>query len=419
MRFMGDLRNFYAQLAITQCKPENNQRVNMKLTTKKLYSFIFLIVPCFLVGCGGGSLLAAPDVSVTPAGDDTTEEPNDDVEVAAPDVAAAAPVDTSSTSTDASTATDEVVAESDESTVVSDDQTIADLDLLMSLDALPESAKAGSTIAVTYSVTNNTATDATVQAEIRIHDETTTETTAALVGHGAVYFHAKETNKFKKETVLESLGHDFQNSIFSSQTFQSFCTDNNPCTTISAEDVSVSAGETKSWTTSVILPATLNGTYHFVVRVMDATGAKFYARDFTTLVVTASDSTEESDTTTDDTTTDDTADEVEETTDDTSDDEVADEVEDDTADEVVEEDTTDEPQVDLTAGASLFSTSCAACHASDGTGASGPDLTTRIPSMSDADIEDQIRNGGGSMPAVGATFSDEEMVNIIAFLKTL
>lgn len=71
---------------------------------------------------------------------------------------------------------------------------------------------------------------------------------------------------------------------------------------------------------------------------------------------------------------------------------------------------------DAANGASLYSSSCAGCHGADGTGVSGPDLTSGLVSgMSDDAISDVIANGVGSMP--GITSDDQEIADILAYLR--
>lgn len=71
---------------------------------------------------------------------------------------------------------------------------------------------------------------------------------------------------------------------------------------------------------------------------------------------------------------------------------------------------------DATAGATVFADNCASCHAADGTGGSGPDLT----GMTDeAEIEEYVVNGDGGMPAFGDTLSEQEIADVVAHVLTL
>ena len=66
-------------------------------------------------------------------------------------------------------------------------------------------------------------------------------------------------------------------------------------------------------------------------------------------------------------------------------------------------------------GAALYTSKCAACHGEDGTGntASLPDL---VPERTDAELEDVIRNGTGSMPG-GLISDDAEISAVIDHLR--
>ncbi len=60
------------------------------------------------------------------------------------------------------------------------------------------------------------------------------------------------------------------------------------------------------------------------------------------------------------------------------------------------------------AGDAVFASTCAGCHGADGTGASGPDLTSR-GTLTMERIVDQVTNGGSSMPAYGSKLSSAEI----------
>lgn len=70
---------------------------------------------------------------------------------------------------------------------------------------------------------------------------------------------------------------------------------------------------------------------------------------------------------------------------------------------------------DATAGATVFSDHCAACHAADGTGGSGPSLAGTNED-DDAFIVDIIQNGLGDMPAQGLT--DTETKDVLAWIRS-
>lgn len=70
---------------------------------------------------------------------------------------------------------------------------------------------------------------------------------------------------------------------------------------------------------------------------------------------------------------------------------------------------------DATAGADVFSTSCAACHAADGTGGSGPALTDLVGTLSDDVIIDTVLDGSGDMAPVA--LPDQDMADLLAYLR--
>ena len=67
-------------------------------------------------------------------------------------------------------------------------------------------------------------------------------------------------------------------------------------------------------------------------------------------------------------------------------------------------------------GATLFANHCAACHGSDGTNGSSPDLSREIPELDDAALENLITNGKGSMPAIAV--DDADLDTLIAYLRS-
>jgi cytochrome c oxidase cbb3-type subunit 3 len=75
----------------------------------------------------------------------------------------------------------------------------------------------------------------------------------------------------------------------------------------------------------------------------------------------------------------------------------------------------------ISAGARLYSTSCAGCHGPDGSGGRGPNLVRRVlwHPLRDDDIFRTIRNGlpGADMPPT--KLSDEQTWNLVAFLHAL
>jgi mono/diheme cytochrome c family protein len=69
---------------------------------------------------------------------------------------------------------------------------------------------------------------------------------------------------------------------------------------------------------------------------------------------------------------------------------------------------------DATTGATVYGSSCAACHAADGTGGTGSDLTAAIPGLTDAEIVDTIILGSGDMAPVN--LPDQDVADVLAHL---
>lgn len=85
---------------------------------------------------------------------------------------------------------------------------------------------------------------------------------------------------------------------------------------------------------------------------------------------------------------------------------------------------------DAAKGKDVFDANCSVCHNSDSEEAKiGPGLKglTKKAKMSagdkkaptDANVREQINNGGNGMPPYKDTLSDAEKANLIAYLKTL
>lgn len=72
------------------------------------------------------------------------------------------------------------------------------------------------------------------------------------------------------------------------------------------------------------------------------------------------------------------------------------------------------PSGDADQGEALYAISCAGCHAADGTGASGPDLNSVVPGLSEGALKSIILDGVGGMPAISVT--DEEATDIAAYV---
>lgn len=88
------------------------------------------------------------------------------------------------------------------------------------------------------------------------------------------------------------------------------------------------------------------------------------------------------------------------------------------------ETTTSEGETTETSGgggvdaAQLFTQNCASCHGGKGEGLSGPDLRPLTDNNID-DIEQQIRNGGGGMPAFEGVLTDEQIQALAEYVAGL
>ena len=70
---------------------------------------------------------------------------------------------------------------------------------------------------------------------------------------------------------------------------------------------------------------------------------------------------------------------------------------------------------DATAGESVFSANCAACHGADGTGGSGPDLTSE--GESDAELAEYVLFGEEEMPGFDGDLDDQEIADVVAYVS--
>ena len=68
---------------------------------------------------------------------------------------------------------------------------------------------------------------------------------------------------------------------------------------------------------------------------------------------------------------------------------------------------------DASSGEAIYESNCMSCHGADGEGENGPDLTGE----SDYDeVVDQVKKGGGSMPAFEDDLSEQEINDVAAFI---
>lgn len=72
---------------------------------------------------------------------------------------------------------------------------------------------------------------------------------------------------------------------------------------------------------------------------------------------------------------------------------------------------------DATAGATVFTDVCVACHGASGEGIEGysPSMTEEVPEKTDAELESIILDGYDEMPAQSLTAT--EVADVIAYLR--
>jgi mono/diheme cytochrome c family protein len=80
--------------------------------------------------------------------------------------------------------------------------------------------------------------------------------------------------------------------------------------------------------------------------------------------------------------------------------------------------TATEPDADQAAsGAQLFSDNCESCHGAEGAGGHvGPDLQKSSVAENLAQVEKQVRNGGGGMPPFAGVLSNEEIDTVAHYV---
>jgi mono/diheme cytochrome c family protein len=71
---------------------------------------------------------------------------------------------------------------------------------------------------------------------------------------------------------------------------------------------------------------------------------------------------------------------------------------------------------DAAKGKQVFADNCAACHGGDGGGGTGPQLRGQDQYTDAETVVDQVRGGGGGMPAFGDRLSEQELADVSAFV---
>ena len=76
-----------------------------------------------------------------------------------------------------------------------------------------------------------------------------------------------------------------------------------------------------------------------------------------------------------------------------------------------------EPGGQVASGAQLFKSNCESCHGPNGAGGHvGPDLQKSSVAENLAQVEKQVRNGGGAMPPFSDVLSDEEIDTVAQYV---
>ena len=77
------------------------------------------------------------------------------------------------------------------------------------------------------------------------------------------------------------------------------------------------------------------------------------------------------------------------------------------------------PSADATRGQTTFGASCANenCHGTDGDMGPAPDLSIEIPEHNNEELAGIIRNGQGNMPALSEQLNDQNIADVIVFVR--
>lgn len=76
---------------------------------------------------------------------------------------------------------------------------------------------------------------------------------------------------------------------------------------------------------------------------------------------------------------------------------------------------------DAAKGKTLYDQDCASCHGADGKGTPRGDtlVSDHVKNHSDGELADVIIDGDGSMPAYGTDYSDQDIADVLAHIRTL
>lgn len=76
-------------------------------------------------------------------------------------------------------------------------------------------------------------------------------------------------------------------------------------------------------------------------------------------------------------------------------------------------------QADINKGREVFESKCAKCHGTDGTKGKWGAKNLQLSRLADFDMKIIITNGKRIMPAWGKRLTDDEMLSVIGYVKTL
>ena len=85
------------------------------------------------------------------------------------------------------------------------------------------------------------------------------------------------------------------------------------------------------------------------------------------------------------------------------------------------------PKLALADGAPLFKQNCAPCHAMDGSANTPAGKSTKakdlrspaVQKKTDEELANQIRNGKGPMPSFNTRFKENDISELVAFIRAL
>ncbi len=69
------------------------------------------------------------------------------------------------------------------------------------------------------------------------------------------------------------------------------------------------------------------------------------------------------------------------------------------------------------AGATVYTDTCAVCHGANGEGGAGSALATVADSLSDEEVVDTILNGTSGMVAYDGQLTDQQIADVFAYLR--